>query len=142
MRGALPSGTILGSRESRGRGRGDRDADARGGDPAAARRPGLSRRRRSVRGRRALGGETRVVASILAAGTTVLQARGNADARRQAGGAPPGALRVLRRRGGHRGGPHPGQSLPGNQNARAIGRFPSFSGTPLSLLGISRCRRD
>jgi len=104
MREALPSGTILGSRGDRGGGGGGgRDADACGSDLTVARRPGLSRRRRSIRGRRALGREAGVVASILgAADGTVLQVRGDANARWQAGGASPGALRVLGRRGGHR----------------------------------------
>lgn len=104
---ALPSGTILGSRGGRGGGGGGgRDADARGGDPAAGRRPGLPRRRRAVRGRRALGREAGVVAPVLgAAAGAVLQ---DADARRQAGGAPPGALRVLGRRGGGHGRLGPG----------------------------------
>lgn len=99
---SLPSGAILGSRGCR-RGSGDRadDTARRGrGDLAGARRPGLSRGRRSVRRRRALGREARVVASILAA-DAVLLARLDADARWQAGGASSGTLRALGRRGGH-----------------------------------------
>lgn len=109
---SLPSGTIFGSRGRRGSDdRADDAAAGRGGrgDLAGARRPGLSRRRRSVRGRRALGGEAGVVASILAA-DAVLLARLDADARWQTGGASSGALRALGRRGGH----------PREQNPRAI----------------------
>lgn len=98
---SLPSGAILGSGGCRGSG--DRADDAaRGGrgDLAGARRPGLSRGRRSVRRRRALGGEARVVASILAA-DAVLLARLDADARWQTGGASSGTLGALGRRGGH-----------------------------------------
>lgn len=86
---ALPSGAaILGAR---GRSRAA-DDDGTGGDLAAARRPGLPRRRRSVRGRRALGREAGVE-SILAASPAVLQTRvDDAGARRQAAGAPLGAL--------------------------------------------------
>lgn len=133
MREALPSATILGSRGSRGRGGGGRDADARGGDAAVARRPGLPRRRRSVRGRRALGREAGVVASILgAAAGTVLQARGDANARRQAGGAPPGALRDLGRRGGH---PRPGPF------SRIVGCLPTIGSSAARLTSSLSAKR-
>lgn len=98
-RDSLPSGTILGSRGCRG-GRADDAAARAGGDLATARRLGLPRRRRSVRGRRTLGREAGVVASILAA-DAVLLARVDANPRRQTGGAPSSAPGALGRRGGH-----------------------------------------